>query len=58
MDLTKKDYGKGIIMNILFETKKHLIELYAIRNNPFKEELPLDEIYGDRIPKLIIDEGE
>jgi len=26
-----------------------------IRNNPFKEELPLNEIYGDRIPKLRIE---
>lgn len=24
-----------------------------IRNNPFKAELPLHEIYGDRIPKLV-----
>ena len=46
--LWQRNYYEHVIRS---EQALHQIILY-IRNNPFREELPLEEIYGDRIPKL------
>lgn len=46
--LWQKNYYEHVIRS---EKALERIVTY-IRNNPYKEELPLHEIYGDRIPKL------
>jgi len=46
--LWQRNYFEHVIRN---EVALERIVRY-IRNNPFREELPLNEIYGDRIPNL------
>jgi len=48
----QRNFYEHVIRN---ERALERIVLY-IRNNPFKEELPLNAIYGDRIPNLVINE--
>lgn len=51
LKLWQPNYYEHVIRN---EKALQRIVKY-IQNNPYKENLPFEEIYGDRIPKLVVD---